>query len=52
MLEVVDAEEPPLRVFLGEVPLGIATADYESRLKTWDVWQPVSVEAQGGPSAG
>jgi hypothetical protein len=29
------------------VPLGIATADYESRLTTWNEWQPVSVEAQG-----
>jgi hypothetical protein len=27
--------------------LGIATADYESRLATWREWQPVSVAAQG-----
>ncbi len=47
ILKVVDAEEPPLRIFFGEVPLGIATADYESRLATWNEWQPVSVEAQG-----
>ncbi len=48
ILKVVDAEDPPLRVFLGEAPLGIATADYESRLATWNEWQPVSVAAQGG----
>src|SRR5215212_5158989 len=47
ILKVVDAEEPPLRIFFGEVPLGIATDDYESRLATWNEWQPVSVEAQG-----
>jgi hypothetical protein len=29
------------------VPLGIAKADYESRRKTWDEWQPVAIEAQG-----
>jgi hypothetical protein len=47
ILEVVDAEEPPLRVFFGTVPLGVVTADYESRLATWNKWQAVSVEAQG-----
>ncbi len=48
ILRVVDAEEPPLRVFFGEVPLAIATADYEQRLKTWNEWQPVALIAQGG----
>lgn len=47
LLKVVDAENPPLRVFFGELPLSLAKADYENRLKTWEQWQPVSVEAQG-----
>jgi NAD(P)-dependent dehydrogenase (short-subunit alcohol dehydrogenase family) len=47
ILRIVDAEIPPLRVFLGSGPLGIATADYESRLATWREWQPVSAAAQG-----
>ncbi|MFC4242281.1 SDR family oxidoreductase [Gryllotalpicola reticulitermitis] len=47
ILEVVDAAEPPLRIFFGEPPLAIATADYEARLATWNEWQRVSVEAQG-----
>ena len=47
ILKVVDAPEPPLRVFFGESPLQTARADYESRLATWEQWQPVSVEAQG-----
>jgi NAD(P)-dependent dehydrogenase (short-subunit alcohol dehydrogenase family) len=47
VLEIVDAENPPLRVFFGEAPLGIATADYESRLATWNEWQPLSVAAHG-----
>jgi len=47
ILKVVDAQNPPLRVFFGESPLQTARADYESRLATWEQWQPVSVEAQG-----
>jgi NAD(P)-dependent dehydrogenase (short-subunit alcohol dehydrogenase family) len=47
ILKVVDAEKPPLRIFFGEAPLTIATKDYESRLATWNEWQPVSIEAQG-----
>ncbi|MBN9097492.1 MULTISPECIES: SDR family oxidoreductase [unclassified Pseudonocardia] len=47
VLKIVDAENPPLRVFFGDGPLKIATADYESRLATWREWEPVSVEAQG-----
>jgi NAD(P)-dependent dehydrogenase (short-subunit alcohol dehydrogenase family) len=48
ILRVVDADEPPLRVFFGTAPLGIAEADYESRLATWRKWQSVSELAQGG----
>ena len=47
ILKVVDAEQPPLRVFFGRAPLQIATADYESRLKSWNEWQPVAEEAHG-----
>jgi NAD(P)-dependent dehydrogenase (short-subunit alcohol dehydrogenase family) len=47
ILQVVDAERPPLRVFFGKGPLGIATADYESRLATWREWQQVSISAHG-----
>jgi len=47
VLQLVDAQNPPLRLFLGEAPLGIATADYESRLATWREWQPVAAAAQG-----
>ncbi|MEA2459694.1 MAG: hypothetical protein QOC95_2666 [Thermoleophilaceae bacterium] len=47
VLQIVDSENPPLRIFFGEAPLGIATADYESRLATWNEWQPLSVAAHG-----
>jgi NAD(P)-dependent dehydrogenase (short-subunit alcohol dehydrogenase family) len=47
IMRVVDADEPPLRVFFGSGPLGIAEADYERRLATWREWQPVAELAQG-----
>jgi NAD(P)-dependent dehydrogenase (short-subunit alcohol dehydrogenase family) len=47
VLQVVDAEEPPLRVFFGDGPLAIATRDYESRLATWREWEPLSIAAHG-----
>ena len=47
VLKVVDADEPPLRIFFGDGPLGLATQDYESRLATWREWPPVSLAAFG-----
>ena len=47
ILKVVDAEQPPLRVFFGDAPLGLAKADYQQRLRTWEEWQPVAELAQG-----
>ena len=41
-MEIVDAEDPPLRVFFGDAPLQIAEADYASRLETWRAWQHVA----------
>jgi hypothetical protein len=47
VLRIVDAVQPPLRVFFGSAPLGIAERDYEGRLATWREWQPVAELAQG-----
>ncbi len=47
ILKLVDAPAPPLRVFFGDGPLAIATADYESRLATWREWEWLSIEAGG-----
>jgi NAD(P)-dependent dehydrogenase (short-subunit alcohol dehydrogenase family) len=49
VLQIVDAEEPPLRIFFGDGPLAIAEADYQSRLATWHDWEPVSIAAHGNP---
>ena len=48
ILQIVDADRPPLRIFFGSAPINIAKADYASRILVWEDWQPVSVEAQGG----
>jgi NAD(P)-dependent dehydrogenase (short-subunit alcohol dehydrogenase family) len=50
VLQLVDAETPPLRIFFGDGPLALATADYESRLALWRQWEPLSIEAQGHAS--
>ncbi len=50
ILRIVDSAEPPLRVFFGTSPLGIAKADYASRLETWEKWNDVSELAQGARS--
>jgi NAD(P)-dependent dehydrogenase (short-subunit alcohol dehydrogenase family) len=47
ILEIVDAEPPPLRVFLGKSPLPIAKQRYAERLKTWEEWNDLAVAAQG-----
>jgi NAD(P)-dependent dehydrogenase (short-subunit alcohol dehydrogenase family) len=47
ILEVLDAEQPPLRIFFGDDVLPIAERDYESRLATWHEWERVSIEAAG-----
>ena len=46
MLALVDdADEPPLRLFLGAFPLPIAERAYTDRLATWRAWQSVSERA-------
>ncbi|MDX3517905.1 SDR family oxidoreductase [Streptomyces scabiei] len=48
LLKVVDADNPPLRVFFGTSPLQLVPQVYAERLKTWDEWADVATEAQGG----
>lgn len=47
LFAVVDADEPPLRVFFGSLPLGWARAEYENRIATWEKWQHIAELAQG-----
>lgn len=47
LLEIVDAEQPPLRVLFGVQPIQIVKGLYAQRLATWQEWEPISVQAQG-----
>lgn len=47
MFRLVDAEEPPLRLFLGSHNLLQVRATYADRLITWEAWEPVANAAQG-----
>lgn len=47
LLKVVDAEQPPLRIFLGRGPFEVAKADYAQRIATWQQWDDVSISAHG-----
>ncbi len=42
ILAIVDAPEPPLRVFFGPAPLATTPGIYAQRLKTWEEWGHVS----------
>jgi NAD(P)-dependent dehydrogenase (short-subunit alcohol dehydrogenase family) len=44
---VVEAEEPPLRIFLGRTPQALAKQTHADRIAEWDAWEPVSVAASG-----
>ncbi|HEY4445069.1 MAG TPA: SDR family oxidoreductase [Steroidobacteraceae bacterium] len=47
ILKVVDAMDPPLRIFFGSSGLPMTRAEYARRIETWEKWNDVSVEAQG-----
>lgn len=47
IFKIADAEEPPLRLFLGSHNLSWVRAAYTERLATWEAWEAVSNAAQG-----
>ena len=51
ILKVVDAAEPPLRIFFGATGLAMTRAEYARRIETWEAWNEVSLEAQGDLAA-
>ncbi|WP_242095181.1 SDR family oxidoreductase [Sphingomonas sp. CROZ-RG-20F-R02-07] len=46
ILQIVDAEKPPLRFLLGSDGLPIISKHYESRLAEWDEWDTLSSKAK------
>jgi NAD(P)-dependent dehydrogenase (short-subunit alcohol dehydrogenase family) len=51
ILKIVDASEPPLRVFFGSGGLPMTRKEYAKRIETWEKWNDVSLEAQGDLAA-
>ncbi|MFG2725656.1 SDR family oxidoreductase [Streptomyces canus] len=51
LLKIVDADNPPLRVFFGTAPLHLVPPVYAERLKTWEEWAAVSAESEGTTAA-
>lgn len=47
VLKLVDADQPPLRLFLGKVALPWVKQVYAGRLAEWEEWSEVSVAAHG-----
>jgi NAD(P)-dependent dehydrogenase (short-subunit alcohol dehydrogenase family) len=47
ILKVVDAQDPPLRIFFGSGGLSMTREEYARRIATWEKWNNVSLEAQG-----
>jgi NADP-dependent 3-hydroxy acid dehydrogenase YdfG len=47
LLRIVDAAEPPLRVFFGNAGLPLIRREYAERIGTWESWNDVSLQAQG-----
>ncbi|MCH5676988.1 SDR family NAD(P)-dependent oxidoreductase [Streptomyces gilvus] len=45
ILELVDTDEPPLRLFLGTYPYPVVEAAYRQRLETWNTWRPLAARA-------
>jgi NAD(P)-dependent dehydrogenase (short-subunit alcohol dehydrogenase family) len=47
LLQIVDADNPPLRVLFGSQPTELVKHIYAQRLQTWADWEHVSHAAQG-----
>ncbi|GHG14556.1 MULTISPECIES: SDR family oxidoreductase [Amycolatopsis] len=50
ILRMVDAEEPPLRVFFGAGLLDLMREEYARRIEGWEKWNQVSEAAMGSGS--
>jgi NAD(P)-dependent dehydrogenase (short-subunit alcohol dehydrogenase family) len=51
ILKIVDAKDPPLRVFFGTAGLPMTRTEYAKRIETWEKWNDIAVEAQGNLAA-
>lgn len=47
ILKLIDAENPPLRLFLGKIGYSKTRRVYQEKLDTWKAWEEVSISAHG-----
>jgi NAD(P)-dependent dehydrogenase (short-subunit alcohol dehydrogenase family) len=47
LLQIVDADNPPLRVLFGSMPVELVKHLYAQRLQTWNDWEQLSRAAEG-----
>lgn len=47
ILQLIDSENPPLRLFLGKIGLQKTKKEYASKLQVWEDWNDIAVAAQG-----
>jgi hypothetical protein len=47
ILKIVDADKPPVRIFLGTMPLPLTKQRYQEKIAVWEQWNDISISAQG-----
>jgi NAD(P)-dependent dehydrogenase (short-subunit alcohol dehydrogenase family) len=52
VLQVVDADDPPLRLLLGAGLVDYVAGEYEARIANWRAWEDVSTAAHGSLTTG
>ena len=52
VFEVIDADAPPLRFFVGSTGLPRVREAYQARIALWEQWAELSDSAQGQPTKG
>ncbi len=51
LLKIVDADNPPLRIFFGTLAQQVVPQVYSERLKTWEDWADLSAQAETSSAA-
>ena len=47
ILAIADADQPPLRIFLGDQQLPLMRTEYANRITEWEAWDEMSRKAFG-----
>ena len=47
LLQLVDTAKPPMRAFFGKLALPTVKEIYRQRIKNWERWQQLAIDAQG-----